>query len=177
MIQNKIHILIVVFLLLGISCKNNRDKEKHPRNKEEVKKQMEDVNRILIKKDHEQIKGYAARHGWKMVETETGLWYEIITEGNGRQAAKGLLATINYSVSLMDGTLCYSSQKKGPKTFLIGQGNVESGLEQAILLLKEGSKARFILPPHLAYGLPGDGDKIPSRSIIIYEVELISLSN
>jgi FKBP-type peptidyl-prolyl cis-trans isomerase len=64
-----------------------------------------------------------------------------------------------------------------PKTFLIGQGGVESGLEEGILLLQEGDKARFIMPPHLAHGLIGDRDKIPARATIIYDLELVSLSD
>jgi FKBP-type peptidyl-prolyl cis-trans isomerase len=54
---------------------------------------------------------------------------------------------------------------------------VESGLEEGILLLREGDKAKFILPPHLAHGLLGDDNKIPARSIIVYDLELLSLEN
>ncbi len=176
MIKIKINTIIAILLVLGLSCcKSNENKPDMDRT--QVKKQLEEVNRILIKKDHEIIKGYISRQGWNMIETQTGLWYQILTEGTGRQTETGLLATINYSIWLIDGTLCYSSDQKGPKTFLVGQGDVGAGLEQGILLLKEGSKARFIMPPHLAYGLPGDGDKIPARSIIVYEVELTSVSN
>ena len=62
------------------------------------------------------------------------------------------------------------------KQFRIGQGGVESGLEEGVLLLlHEGDKATFIMPPHLAHGLPGDGNRIPARSIIVYEVELVKV--
>jgi FKBP-type peptidyl-prolyl cis-trans isomerase len=82
---------------------------------------------------------------------------------------------IDYSVSLLDGTECYSSKSTGPQEFRIGQDNVESGLHEAILLMKVGDKARFILPPHLAHGLIGDQNKIPAMSTIIYDVELKAL--
>jgi FKBP-type peptidyl-prolyl cis-trans isomerase len=29
------------------------------------------------------------------------------------------------------------------------------------------------MPPHLAYGLIGDDNKIPARAIIVYDVEVI----
>jgi FKBP-type peptidyl-prolyl cis-trans isomerase len=79
-------------------------------------------------------------------------------------------------VSLLDGTECYNSDREGPKIFTIGRGGVESGLEEGILLMKEGSRAKFIMPPYLAHGLPGDGKRIPARAIIVYDVELISLN-
>ncbi len=42
-------------------------------------------------------------------------------------------------------------------------------------MLREGDRAVFIMPPHLAAGLPGDGDKIPAHSVIVYEVEVLKL--
>jgi FKBP-type peptidyl-prolyl cis-trans isomerase len=101
----------------------------------------------------------------------------IYKNGSGADAQTGKQATLNYKVWLLDGTLCYSSEKSGPKKFRIGQGGVESGLEEGVLLLKVGDKARFIMPPHLAQGLIGDQDKIPPRSCIVYEVELVQISD
>lgn len=169
------YILLVLFLFQ--SCKNNSRNKNNQENIKPSGEELMEVNRILVKKDQMRIQNYITRMGWKMNETETGLWYEIISEGSGGQAETGKLATLNYTVSLLEGNVCYSSRESEPKQFVIGKGNVEAGLEQAILLLREGSKARFILPPHLAHGLPGDGNKIPARAIIIYEVELLSLTN
>ncbi len=142
---------------------------------QDVQKHMESVNRILIKKDRQRILGYIERQKLDMHESGTGLWYMIIQKGTGQPAKRGQIATIKYQISLLDGTLCYSSDKDGPKEFLIGQGGVESGLEEGILMLNEGGKAKFIMPVHLAYGLLGDSNKIPARAIIVYDAELISL--
>jgi FKBP-type peptidyl-prolyl cis-trans isomerase FkpA len=136
-----------------------------------------EVNRLLVKKDSARIAQYIKERNWDMNETNTGLWYMIYEKGTGDKSKEGLYATINYNVELLDGSQCYSSDSLGPKRFKIGRGSVESGLEEGILLLKEGDKARFILPPHLAHGLVGDDNKIPARSIIVYDVELISLNN
>ncbi len=111
-----------------------------------------------------------------MKRTETGLYYMIHEHGTGPRAERGLYATIDYAVYLLNGTLCYASDSLNPKQFLIGQGGVESGLEQGILLLREGDKARFIMPPHLAHGLLGDDHKIPGRSVILYELEVLDIS-
>ena len=63
------------------------------------------------------------------------------------------------------------------KVFLVGQGGVESGLEEGVLLLKQGSKATFLMPPHLAHGLVGDDDRIPARAILKYKVEVVDVKN
>ncbi|MDR1864493.1 MAG: FKBP-type peptidyl-prolyl cis-trans isomerase [Bacteroidales bacterium] len=135
------------------------------------------ANRQLIEEDGRTIKSFAARHGWEMKTTRSGLWYDVYHRGNGDKAAPGRMAEIACTLSLADSarTVCYSSEQSGTKTFRIGQGDVESGLEEGILLMRVGDKARLILPPHLAYGLMGDGSCIPRRAIVMYDVELLKL--
>jgi len=111
-----------------------------------------------------------------MEVTESGLWYMVYEAGDGKMAEQGDLVALEYSVSLLDGTLCYHSDESGPLNFVVGRGGVEAGLEEGILLLRVGDKARFILPPHLAYGLLGDENKIPARSVIIYDLTLTSVT-
>lgn len=133
------------------------------------------VNRQLVEEDAAEIKAFAERNGWKMQTTGSGLWHMISRSGQGEKAAEGKIATLEYTVSLLDGTVCYSSEQSGPKVFRLGQGGVEPGLEEGVLLMRTGDKARLIMPPHLAHGLTGDGNCIPKRAIILYDVELVSL--
>ncbi len=90
---------------------------------------------------------------------------------------KGEEITLKYKVELLDGTLCYSSDSSGLKKLIIGSGKIEAGLEEGLQLLKQGGIARFILPPHLAFGFLGDNNRIPPRSIICYEVEILNIGN
>ena len=53
--------------------------------------------------------------------------------------------------------------------------NVETGLHEGIKYMKVGEKAKMILPSHLAHGLIGDSKKIPPRSTIVYDIELLDL--
>ena len=57
----------------------------------------------------------------------------------------------------------------------MGKGGVESGLEMAVLLMKDGQKGKFILPPHLGHGLIGDNDKIPPLAILVFDIELLAV--
>jgi FKBP-type peptidyl-prolyl cis-trans isomerase FkpA len=165
---------LMVFLLLFTGCR----KEVKQISDEEYRRTSEALvgaNRLLVKKDTEKIRAFVRRNNWNMQQTPTGLWYMIIREGNGRPARAGDKITLAYRLELLDGTLCYTSDSLGLKHFTIGQGGVESGLEEGVLLLKKCGRARFILPPHLAHGLIGDGDRIPARSVILYEIEIINL--
>jgi FKBP-type peptidyl-prolyl cis-trans isomerase len=133
------------------------------------------TNHYLVKQEKEEIENYIRRHGWQMQETGSGLRYEIVSKGTGEQAVKGNVAVLDYTCRLITGDIVYSSQKDGAKTFVIGHGGVESGLEEAVLLLHRGDKARLVIPSHLAFGLLGDDNKIPPRATLIYEIELIDL--
>jgi FKBP-type peptidyl-prolyl cis-trans isomerase FkpA len=165
---------VLVPVLLFTGCR----KSEKPVSDEEYRRTREALvgaNRLLVKKDAEKIKAFVHRNSWNMQQTSSGLWYMIIRQGQGRQARVGDRITLTYRLELLDGTLCYSSDSLGLKCFRIGQGGVESGLEEGVLLLREGDSARFILPPHLAYGLMGDGDRIPARSILLYMIDVVHL--
>ncbi|HJZ39376.1 MAG TPA: FKBP-type peptidyl-prolyl cis-trans isomerase [Bacteroidales bacterium] len=169
---------LIIFFLLPVMLFGCRDKGKNEYNEEavrETERALVGANRILVKKDQEKIKAYIGRHGLTLSETTSGLWYGIYRQGTGDRAEPGLLATLRYKVFLLDGTKCYDSDSLGVKQFRIGQGGVESGLEEGILMLREGDQARFIMPPHLAHGLPGDSNQIPARAIILYDVELLNV--
>ena len=85
----------------------------------------------------------------------------------------GDIVALDYELRLLDGELVYSSKENGLKVFIVGRGGVESGLEEAVLHLHKGDEAEIIIPSHLAYGLAGDGDKIPIRSTIVYKLKVI----
>ena len=165
---------LIAFAIL-FNCGRESQKGLTEEEYENTREALVGANRILVKKDYERIKSFAERKGWEMNETLSGLWYQIYENGSGPSAKKGLLITLEYTVSLLDGTVIYDSDSLGLKRFRIGNGGVESGLEEGVLLLREGDRARFIIPPHLAHGLTGDGDKIPSRSIILYDITVVGL--
>jgi FKBP-type peptidyl-prolyl cis-trans isomerase len=164
--------LVLFFVFSG--CNDNSGNGKVKR-KYVPEKSLIKANRYLARTEKETIDNYIARHKLKMKSTGTGLRYMIIEHGNGPKAKKGDVAVIDYTVRLITGDVVYSSKQSGEKVFEIGRGGVESGLEEGILLLKKGDKAKFILPSHLAFGLHGDDNKIPPKMPIVYDVELKDL--
>ncbi|MGM0408643.1 MAG: FKBP-type peptidyl-prolyl cis-trans isomerase [Bacteroidota bacterium] len=162
----------MIFTIIFFSCDSVQEKSEEDNKVKYSKKSLEKINQLLVEKDVEIIKNYIERREWDMEMTETGLWYMIYQEGFGDLIEENDFIIMNYKIWLMDGTLCYSSDSLGPKSFIVGKGGVESGLEEGLLLLKNGSRARFIMPPHLAHGLIGDNEKIPARATIIYDVEI-----
>lgn len=133
------------------------------------------ANKQAVNTEEVQIKNFIRRYQWDMKETGTGLRYNIYKQGNGPKAETGKVAVMKYSVKLISGEEIYSSDKDGIKQFLIGRGGVESGLEEGILLLRVGDQAKFIIPSHLGFGLLGDQNKVPPKSTLIYDIELLTI--
>jgi len=109
-------------------------------------------------------------------ETESGLRYKVLQEGNGKQATKGSNVSVHYKGQLVDGTVFDSSyQRKQPIDFQVGIGQVIAGWDEGLLLLKVGDKARFVIPSNLAYGSQGAGGVIPPDATLIFDVELMDV--
>ena len=112
----------------------------------------------------------------KRVEVKTtasGLQYEVLQEGSGKQPKAEDFVTVHYTGKLIDGTVFDSSVERGePATFGVTQ--VIPGWVEALQLMKEGAKYRLFIPSHLAYGPQGAGPIGPNQTLI-FDVELIKV--
>jgi len=166
--------VILIWFAIASSCKQANQ----PRDEvaeEELKELLINANIAARHAEEEQINEFIERHRWEMQKTGSGLRYMIYLQGNGAKAEEGRIAKVSYSLSLITGDVVYSSEEGGPMAFLIGKGGVESGLEEAILLLHVGDKAKIIIPSHLGFGLAGDDHRIPPKATLIYDIELLEI--
>jgi len=158
------------------ACSNNSGGKTNSKNLNSQESLIK-ANKQMLMIENEEIEIFIGQHNWDMESTGSGLRYQIYEDGNGSLAEKGQLISLEYEVRLINGDLVYSSENDGHKSFIIGHGGVESGLEEVVLFLKKGDRVHIILPSHLAFGLLGDQKRIPSRSILIYEVNVIDIRN
>ncbi len=115
----------------------------------------------------------------------SGLYYINEREGTGAQAEAGKTVVINYTGSLIDGTVFDTSyNRKGAFKFVLGIGDVIIGMEEGVSKMKVGGKSKLIIPSHLAYGEKGFSylDKNNRRkeviapfSTLIFEIELLAI--
>ncbi len=167
--------LLILASVFFFSACGNDEPAKTQVDPEAYKDPLVKVNKELVKKENAEIDSYIARYQWNMQKSGTGLRYLIYEKGSGTKADTGMRVEIRFKVNLINGQVVYDSKTDGMKTFVLGKAEVESGLEEGIMLMKAGDKAKLIIPSHLAYGLLGDENKIPKRATLVYDVELVSV--
>ncbi|HDL1113220.1 TPA: FKBP-type peptidyl-prolyl cis-trans isomerase [Mannheimia haemolytica] len=109
-----------------------------------------------------------------VIVTDSGLQYEILTEGTGEKPTATSTVRVHYTGSLIDGTVFDSSVKRGqPAEFPVN--GVIRGWTEALQLMPVGSKWRLTIPQELAYGERGAGASIPPFATLVFEVELLDI--
>jgi len=105
--------------------------------------------------------------------TKSGLQYAILRDGKGQMVKANEAVSVHYSGYLLDGTKFDSSvERDEPITLIAGAKQVIPGWDEGLMLLKKGSKARFVIPPALAYG-DRDLGKIPPNSTLVFDIEVV----
>lgn len=165
-----------LFILLMFSCNRSSNPNAIGTiSSEKIEEGLVTANKKAVKDESAEIDNYIKRHDWKMSATGTGLRYMIYEKGNGAKPSLHQQVSIHYSLSLLDGTLCYSTKQNEPLKFTTEQAEVPRGLEECIMLMQAGGKAKIIVPAHLGYGFRGDDNKISHNATLIYDLELIEV--
>lgn len=105
---------------------------------------------------------------------ESGLQYEVLTEGTGEIPTADKTVRVHYHGQLTDGTVFDSSVSRGqPAEFPVT--GVIKGWVEALQLMPAGSKWKLAIPQDLAYGERGAGASIPPYAALVFEVELLEI--
>jgi FKBP-type peptidyl-prolyl cis-trans isomerase len=105
-----------------------------------------------------------------------GLKYVDLKVGDGDIAEAGLMASVNYTGWLTDGTKFDSSIGREPLQFRIGAGNVIRGWDEGVKGMRIGGKRHLTIPPDMGYGANGYPPVIPPNSTLVFDVELLGLA-
>ena len=167
------------FLLLLVAALHAcKGKSSSPITDQDLSKAQKDLireNKRQHTEEMEAIKEFIGKSSWPMQESATGLQYWIYENGSGELAKKDQHVWIAYTISLLDGTVCYTTDAANAKHIHMGHENIERGLHEAMQLMRAGDKAKFIFPSHLAFGFTGDSNKIPQNASVIYDIQLLRI--
>jgi FKBP-type peptidyl-prolyl cis-trans isomerase FkpA len=126
-----------------------------------------------LAKDSKQIDAYIASHHIQAQKTDWGIYIEQLAPGNGQKPSYGKFASVRYKGLHLNG----QSFDEGVYPLQIGRGGAIPGFEMGVAQLSKGEKARIYIPSLLAYGAQGSPPKIAPNENLIFELELLDISD
>jgi FKBP-type peptidyl-prolyl cis-trans isomerase FklB len=111
-----------------------------------------------------------------VIETASGLQYEVLVAGNGPKPSLADTVSVHYIGKLLNGKEFDNSYSRG-HPLSIGVTGVIPGWTEALQLMPTGSKWRLYIPSGLGYGDYGAGANIPGGTTLVFEVELLDIVN
>jgi peptidyl-prolyl cis-trans isomerase A (cyclophilin A) len=111
-------------------------------------------------------------------QTESGLVYILENEGEARKPKAGDKLSVHYTGSFLDGKKFDSSRDRGaPMDFQFKVQTMIKGFEEGLEMLGKGGKGKFIIPYYQAYGPNGRPGAIPPYSDLVFDLEIMNLSD
>ena len=147
---------------------------------------IEEYNKLKLAEAQKQIaiddliiQNYIKANNLSAKKTASGLYYVIEKQGDGVKVENGKKVTVNYTGKLTDGRIFDSSTFAGrtPFQFTIGAHNVIAGWDEGIPLFNVGGKGILLIPSALGYGSQGMSGVIPSNAVLIFDIEVLSVSD
>ena len=115
--------------------------------------------------------------GLKAEKLACGIRRYTIDPGNGGPARPGDNVYVHYTGWLPDGTIYTSTRNTGdPRRFTAGAGETFEGMDTALLSMAEGARCRFVIPNKLAFGDEGYGNRIPPKTDITLDIEMVRIT-
>jgi FKBP-type peptidyl-prolyl cis-trans isomerase FklB len=108
-----------------------------------------------------------------VITTASGLEYEVITQGTGPKPTASDTVVCNYVGTFLNGNEFDNSYKRGQPLEIPVTGVIR-GWTEVLQLMPVGSKYKVYVPYDLGYGA-GDYHGIPGGSLLIFEIELLSV--
>ncbi len=153
--------------LLGVACGGTPVIETQQEAPPSYKENIINANKVIAAAEETQIDSYLARRQWTMTRLGDGVRYHEYHPGNGNRLDYEDHVVVTYRLELLNGTLIYNGQSD---TLTLGRHQPNEGLDHALRQLRRGSRARVIVPSAIGYGVVGDGDRVPARAVLVYDL-------
>ncbi len=176
MIRFLLNFCFIVLLGFMLSFCTSQQDERNKISKKELRMALKESNKAHVRYENQEIIDFLCRYKWPVEETGTGLRYYIYQQGDGPKVQEGTKIRYKYDVRFLNGNLVYSVGNENLKESIIPDGEMISGLLEGLKLLHEGDQAKIIIPSHLAFGVAGDGDRIPPYATLVYDLQVLKVA-
>lgn len=118
------------------------------------------------------VQNYLSTNGITATQHSSGLFYSISGTATGGSPSQCSRVSVRYTGRLTSGTIF--DQASTPVSFFLYE--LIAGWRIGLPMISSGQTIRLYIPPSLGYGNQQAGT-VPPNSILIFDVELVSVSN
>ncbi|MBK9290642.1 MAG: FKBP-type peptidyl-prolyl cis-trans isomerase [Bacteroidetes bacterium] len=163
-------------LLYEVELVDFKTREQVEKEQEAERKRAEAANEKARKEEKEKLANYLRTNNITVAPKASGLYFIETEKGTGKAVESGKKVRVHYTLYNLSGKMIQSSKDSGqPFEFTVGQGQVIKGWDEALTYMREGGKARLILPSDIAYGGTDRGPDIPAFSTLVFDVEVLEV--
>ena len=143
---------------------------------EDIQLEYERIRRMKLKTEQNLLKDYLVFNEIDVEPEQSGIYYQEIKKGSGKTPQIGDSVSVHYEGTLINGAPFDSSIRNGkPFSFVYGDKSIIEGWKLGLSMMKEGGKAKIIIPSDLAFGEKGVGNIIPPYSTVVFELHLLKV--
>lgn len=175
----KMKLLMLLAGLLIISCKSPEARRPVTQKSGSYINESVERNRKIVAEEEARIqKIIQADSTRNYITSPDGFWYYYNTKDTTttRTPEFGDVVEFDYSLQTLSGENIYTDEEIAPRTYIIDQEQLFSGLRQGLKLMKEGETVTFLFPSHKAFGYYGDKGRIGSDVPVISKVTLMDIT-
>ncbi len=109
------------------------------------------------------------------VETPSGLIYRVVEQAQGLQPSMQDVVVVNQRILNTDGSVIADTYKTGFAD-RFSMKEALPGLQEGLQLMAVGARYEFVLPPELAWGKKGVGNKIGPNAALFFDIRLLEVA-
>lgn len=149
---------------------------------EQAQDQQQEISKEMDKERRE-LEKFIQKKGIKAERTASGVYVEMLRQGDTPKVTSGKMVTVKYKGSLLesgkvfDSNIDSSFDHTQPFTFMAGGGQTIRGWDEAMPMFASGGKGNLYIQPLLAYGPPGSPPNIPPYSALKFEIEVVKVQD
>jgi FKBP-type peptidyl-prolyl cis-trans isomerase len=155
---------VAIAVFAAASCHQTSAQEQRDAEKDLLKK--------YIKKYHPDV--YPEGSGLYVIQLKEGTGDSVANGNYVKIFYEGYLIEDNDTMGVQDGYMFDASGSYEPFGFTVGTGSVIAGWDEAILHMKQGGEAKWIIPSTIAYAGANQGT-IPPYSTLVFYVRVIKV--
>jgi len=109
-----------------------------------------------------------------VIETNSGLQYAVLEAKKGLTPGENDTILMHQRALLLDGKILEDTYRSN-KLAEVNMSELIEGLQEGLQMMTVGSRYRFWVPPELAWGRKGTGNKIPPNAVLSFDIRLIEI--